>query len=281
MAEAGAVLVLEELEHARARGATIYAEFAGYGTSSDANHVSDPDPVGHNPARALRMAFKDAGVDPAEVGYVNAHGTSTPAGDAAETRALKLAFGEETAARLPISSTKGATGHTLGAAGAVEAIFTILALQTGVLPPTINYATARPGVRPRLHPERGAPEQPVDVALSNSFGFGGHNTAVLFRRLSVATTRACAVRGAAPRRTRRGPCAVEARVRPGGDPDPLRDDAPDRDVLGAPPLDRLLQVVRPEPRGRDDDAARGPRAGIELERRDHPRELDAARPASG
>ena len=181
MAEAGAVLVLEELEHARARGATIYAEFAGYGTSSDANHVSDPDPVGHNPARALLMAFKDAGVDPAELGYVNAHGTSTPAGDAAETRALKLAFGEETAARLPISSTKGATGHTLGAAGAVEAIFTILALQTGVLPPTINYATADPACDLDYIPNE-AREQRVDVALSNSFGFGGHNTAVLFRR---------------------------------------------------------------------------------------------------
>ena len=144
MGEAGAMLVLEELEHARGRGAKIYAEVLGYGVSADASHVSDPDPSGANPARAMRMAFADAGIAPEEVGYVNAHGTSTPSGDSAETRVLKLALGEEKAYRTPVSSTKGATGHCLGAAGAVEAIFTIFALQRGVLPPTINYEAPDP-----------------------------------------------------------------------------------------------------------------------------------------
>ena len=177
MAEGAAVLVLEELEHARSRGARIYAELAGYGLSSDAHHVSDPDPLGLNPARALTMALADAGVAPDEVGYVNAHGTSTPAGDRAETRVLKLALGESAP---PVSSTKGATGHTLGASGAVEAIFTILALQNGVLPPTINYANADPECDLDYIPNT-AREERVEVALSNSFGFGGHNTAVVFR----------------------------------------------------------------------------------------------------
>ncbi len=144
MAEGAAVLVLEELEHARSRGAHIYAELAGYGTSSDAYHVSDTDPTGENPARALQMAFADAGIDRTEVGYVNAHGTSTPIGDSGETRVLKIALGEDKAYRTPVSSTKGATGHTLGAAGAIEAAFTILALERGVLPPTINQHTADP-----------------------------------------------------------------------------------------------------------------------------------------
>jgi 3-oxoacyl-[acyl-carrier-protein] synthase II len=182
MAEGAAVLVLEELEHAQRRGARIYAELAGYGTSSDAHHVSDPDPLGHNPARAVQMAFTDAGVSPTDVGYVNAHGTSTPSGDRAETRVLKLALGEEVAARTPVSSTKGATGHTLGASGAVEAIFTILALQHGVLPPTINYENVDPECD-LDYVANVAREQQVDVAVSNSFGFGGHNTTVVFRRL--------------------------------------------------------------------------------------------------
>jgi 3-oxoacyl-[acyl-carrier-protein] synthase II len=181
MGEGAAIIVLEELEHARRRGARIHAELLGYGISSDANHVSDPDPTGENPARALRMAFADAGIGPEAVGYVNAHGTSTPAGDAGETRVLKLALGEEKARRTPISSTKGATGHPLGAAGAVEAVFTILALERGILPPTINQATADPDCDLDYIPNTARHEQ-VEVAVSNSFGFGGHNTCLVFRR---------------------------------------------------------------------------------------------------
>jgi 3-oxoacyl-[acyl-carrier-protein] synthase II len=181
IAEAAAVLVLEELEHARARDARIYAEVAGYGVSSDANHVSDPDPVGANAARAVRMALTDADLEPADVGYVNAHGTSTPAGDAAETRVLKLVFGETLPARPVVSSTKGATGHTLGAAGAVEAIFTVLALHHGLLPPTINQNVPDPDCDLDYVANAARVDQ-VDVALSNSFGFGGHNSVVVFRR---------------------------------------------------------------------------------------------------
>jgi len=181
MGEAGAMLVLEELEHARARGAKIYAEVLGYGVSSDAKHVTEPDPSGANPARAMRMAFADAGISPDQVGYVNAHGTSTPLGDPAETRVLKLALGEEKAHATPVSSTKGATGHCLGAAGAVEAIFTILALQRGVLPPTINYEKPDPECDLDYVPNEPRPQQ-VEIGVSNSFGFGGHNACVVFRR---------------------------------------------------------------------------------------------------
>ena len=181
MGEAAAVLVLEELEHARARGAKIYGEVLGYGVSSDASHVSDPDPSGSNPARAMRMALADSGISPDEIGYVSAHGTSTPAGDSAETRVLKLALGEEKAYRTPVSSTKGATGHCLGAAGAIEAIFTIFALQSGVLPPTINLETPDPECDLDYIPNE-ARHAPIEVAVSNSFGFGGHNACVVFRR---------------------------------------------------------------------------------------------------
>jgi 3-oxoacyl-[acyl-carrier-protein] synthase II len=181
MGEAAAMVVIEELEHAQARGAKIYAELLGYGVSSDANHVSDPDPTGENPARALRMAFTDAGIDPEEVGYVNAHGTSTPSGDTGEVRVLKIALGEDKAYRTPVSSTKGATGHCLGAAGAVEAIFTILALDRGVLPPTINQTTPDPTCDLDFIPNEARQEQ-VEVAVSNSFGFGGHNACLVFRR---------------------------------------------------------------------------------------------------
>lgn len=181
MGEASAMVVIEELEHARARGAEIYAELLGYGVSSDANHVSDPDPTGENPARALRMAFADAGIEAEDVGYVNAHGTSTPAGDAGETRVLKVALGEDKAYRTPISSTKGATGHCLGAAGAVEAIFTILALERGILPPTINQTTPDPECDLDYIPNEARHEQ-VEIGVSNSFGFGGHNACLVFRR---------------------------------------------------------------------------------------------------
>jgi 3-oxoacyl-[acyl-carrier-protein] synthase II len=185
MGEAGGVVVIEDLEHARRRGAKIYAEVLGYGVSSDASHVSDPDPSGVNPARAMRMAFTDAGIDPDVVGYVNAHGTSTPSGDAAETRVLKLALGEEKAYRTPVSSTKGATGHCLGAAGAVEAIFSIFALQRGILPPTINYEVPDPECDLDYIPNE-ARRQDLEVAVSNSFGFGGHNACVVFRRWDEA-----------------------------------------------------------------------------------------------
>ncbi|MGH3111203.1 MAG: beta-ketoacyl-ACP synthase II [Gaiellaceae bacterium] len=181
MGEAGAVLVLEELGRAQERGAKIYAELLGYGVSSDAKHVTEPDPTGANPARAMKMAFADAGISPDEVGYVNAHGTSTPLGDPAETRVLKLALGEEKAHATPVSSTKGATGHTLGAAGAVEAIFTIFAVQRGLLPPTINYETADPSCDLDYIPNEARPAE-IEIGVSNSFGFGGHNACVVFRR---------------------------------------------------------------------------------------------------
>jgi 3-oxoacyl-[acyl-carrier-protein] synthase II len=181
IAEAAGVLVLEELEHARARKARVYAELAGYGVSSDANHVSDPDPIGTNGARAVRMALADANIEPKQVGYVNAHGTSTPIGDAAETRVLKLVFGDTLPERPLISSTKGATGHALGAAGAIEAVFTVLALHHGVLPPTINQAVPDPECDLDYLANAPRAEQ-VDVAISNSFGFGGHNSVLAFRR---------------------------------------------------------------------------------------------------
>jgi 3-oxoacyl-[acyl-carrier-protein] synthase II len=181
MGEAGAMVVLEDLEHAKARGAKIYAELLGYGVSSDASHVTEPDPTGANPARAMHMAFDDAGIDPEQVEYVNAHGTSTPLGDPAETRVLKLALGEEHAHRTPVSSTKGATGHCLGAAGAVEAIFTIFAVNRGVLPPTINYETPDPLCDLDYIPNE-ARHRKIEIGVSNSFGFGGHNACVVFRR---------------------------------------------------------------------------------------------------
>jgi len=184
MGEAGAVVVLEELERAQARGAKIYAEVAGYGLSSDAKHVTEPDPTGENPARAMKNAFTDAGIDAAEVDYINAHGTSTPLGDAAETRVIKLALGEENARRTPISSTKGATGHCLGAAGAVEAIFSTLAIRDGKLPPTINQEVADPECDLDYIPNESR-DADVRVTVSNSFGFGGHNASVVFKRFEA------------------------------------------------------------------------------------------------
>src|SRR6266699_2767265 len=181
MGEAGAVVVLEELERAQARGAKIYAEVAGYGLSSDAKHVTEPDPTGENPARAMKNAFADAAIDAAEVDYINAHGTSTPLGDAAETRVIKLALGEENARRTPISSTKGATGHCLGAAGGVEAMFCTMAIHDGKLPPTINQEVADPECDLDYIPNESR-NGDVRVTVSNSFGFGGHNASVVFKR---------------------------------------------------------------------------------------------------
>ena len=179
MGEAGAVLVLEELEHATARGANIYAEVAGYGLSSDAKHITEPDPQG--PVGAFEMALADAGVDIDEIDYVNAHATSTPIGDASETKMLKFALGEENAYKTPVSGTKGATGHCLGAAGAVEAAFTTLAIRDGKLPPTINYEVEDPECDLDYVPNESRAAS-VRIAVSNSFGFGGHNACVVFRR---------------------------------------------------------------------------------------------------
>jgi 3-oxoacyl-[acyl-carrier-protein] synthase II len=180
MGEAAAIVVLEELEHAEARGAKIYAEVAGHGLSSDATHITEPDPTGENPARAMRNALRDADVDPSEVDYINAHGTSTPLGDASETRVIKMALGEEKARETPISSTKGATGHCLGAGGAVEAMFTTLAIRDGKLPPTINYEVEDPECDLDYIPNV-ARDADVRVAVSNSFGFGGHNACVVLK----------------------------------------------------------------------------------------------------
>ena len=181
MGEAGAILVLEALEHAQERGAKIYAEMLGYGVSSDAEHITEPDPTGEHPARAMRMAFADAGIDPGEVDYINAHGTSTPLGDASETRVIKKALGEENARKTAVSSTKGATGHCLGAAGGVEAAFCTLAIRDGLLPPTINQEVADPTCDLDYIPNV-ARQQEIDVAVSNSFGFGGHNACIVLRR---------------------------------------------------------------------------------------------------
>jgi 3-oxoacyl-[acyl-carrier-protein] synthase II len=181
MGEAAAVLVLEELERAQARGATIYGEIVGYGMSSDAAHMTEPDPTGESPARAMEMAMRDAGIDPSEVGYVNAHATSTPIGDAAETRVIKNAFGAHASNGLAVSSTKGATGHCFGAAGAVEAVFTTLAIRDKVAPPTINYTDPDPDCDLDYVPNEPRKLPGLDVAISNSFGFGGHNASIVVR----------------------------------------------------------------------------------------------------
>jgi 3-oxoacyl-[acyl-carrier-protein] synthase II len=181
MGEAGAVVVLEDLERAKARDAKIYAELLGYGLSSDARHVTEPDPTGENPARAMTMALADAGINRDEVDYINAHGTSTPLGDASETRVIKLALGEDNARATPVSSTKGATGHCLGAAGALEAIFTMLAVNRNTLPPTINYDEPDPECDLDYIPNESR-EADVRIGVSNSFGFGGHNACIVVRQ---------------------------------------------------------------------------------------------------
>jgi len=176
VAEGAAVLVFEEMGRARARGAHIYAEVLGFGSSCDAFHITAPDETAEGPARAMRLALADAGVRPEDVDYVNAHGTSTLYNDRVETAAVKLAFGPH-ARRLAVSSTKGATGHLLGGAGALEAAFTCLAIERGVMPPTVNYETPDPDCDLDYVPNE-ARERPVRVALSNSLGFGGHNAIV-------------------------------------------------------------------------------------------------------
>jgi 3-oxoacyl-[acyl-carrier-protein] synthase II len=181
MGEAGAIVVLEDLEHAKKRDAKIYAELVGYGISSDAQHITEPDPTGKHPARAMHMAMDDAGVSPDDVDYVNAHGTSTPLGDASETRVIKIAFGDEKAHKTPVSSTKGATGHCLGASGAIEAIIAVFAVQRDIVPPTINYEVPDPECDLDFIPNESR-EWNTDVALSNNFGFGGHNACLVIRK---------------------------------------------------------------------------------------------------
>ena len=178
--EGACVLVLEEMEGARARGAHIYGEVLGYGASNDAYHLAAPDPEAVGVAEMMRAALSRAGLEPESVGYINAHGTSTPLGDLAETRAIKQVFGDH-AYKLAVSSTKSMHGHCFGAAGAVEAMMCVLALQEGILPPTINYEVPDPECDLDYVPNEARRVQ-VDVALSNAMGLGGHNGCVLFGR---------------------------------------------------------------------------------------------------
>ena len=181
MGEGACVLVLEELEGARKRGATIYAEILSYGASNDAHHMAQPDPESVGVAEMMRQALQRADIDPQRVGYINAHGTSTPLGDAAETKAIKDVFGDH-AYELAVSSTKSITGHCLGAAGAIEAMMCVLAIHHGVLPPTINYEHPDPACDLDYVPNT-AREARIDVALSNAMGLGGHNGCVLVGRV--------------------------------------------------------------------------------------------------
>ena len=180
LADGAGAVVLEELEHARARGATIYAELVGFGMSGDAHHITAPLDTGAGASLCMQNALRDAGVSATEVKYINAHGTSTQLGDAAETAAIKSAFGDH-AYNLAVSSTKSMTGHLLGAAGAVEAIFSVLALRDGVIPPTINLENPDPLCDLDYVPNQ-AREQRIQYAMSNSFGFGGTNGTLLFQR---------------------------------------------------------------------------------------------------
>src|SRR5690349_3883566 len=180
MGEGACVLVLEELEAAKARGATIYAEVLAYGTSNDAHHMAQPEPEAIGVAEMMRAAIDRAGVEPHDVGYINAHGTSTPLGDAAETKAIKDVFGDH-AYELAVSSTKSVMGHCFGAAGAIEAMMCVLAVRDGVLPPTINYRNPDPACDLDYVPNE-AREAEVEVALSNAMGLGGHNACVLVGR---------------------------------------------------------------------------------------------------
>lgn len=184
LAEGAASLVLESLDHALARGATILGEVIGYGLSDDANHMVQPSPEGEGAGRAMRMAMADAGIAPEAIGYLNAHGTSTPLNEKFETAAIKGAMGEH-AYNLPISSTKSMTGHLLGAAGALEAVLTLRALQTGILPPTINQTERDPDCDLDYIPNT-AREADISIAMSNSMGFGGHNVSLIFAKAPTA-----------------------------------------------------------------------------------------------
>jgi 3-oxoacyl-[acyl-carrier-protein] synthase II len=181
LGEGGAALILESLDHALARGARIYAEIGGAGLSADAHHITAPHPEGLGATLVMRNALRDAGLVPSEIDYINVHGTSTPLGDLSEIKAIQNVFGED-AYRLNVSSTKSMTGHLLGAAGAAEAVASILAIVNGIVPPTINHFTDDPAFDPRINLTFNAPQsRTVRAALSNTFGFGGHNTSVVFK----------------------------------------------------------------------------------------------------
>ena len=179
--EGAGIIILEEYEHAIARGAKIYAEIIGYGSTGDAHHITAPAPGGEGAARAMKQALDDATISPEQVDYINAHGTSTPYNDHFETMAVKTVFGEH-AYKLAMSSTKSMTGHLLGAAGGVEAIFTVLALKEGILPPTMNLETPDPECDLDYVPNA-ARNADIEFAMSNSLGFGGHNASILFKKI--------------------------------------------------------------------------------------------------
>lgn len=184
LGEGGAALILEEYEHAKARGAKIYAEMVGGGMSSDAYHITAPHPDGNGAYMCMKLALDDAGLEPTAVDYINTHGTSTPIGDPQELKAIERLFGDH-APTLNISSTKSMTGHLLGGAAAIEAVAGILAMQHDLVPPTINHFTDDPGINSSLNLTfNEAQQRSVNVVLSNTFGFGGHNTCVIFRKLS-------------------------------------------------------------------------------------------------
>ncbi len=180
MGEGGGILILEELEHAKARGARIYAELVGYGATADAHHMTAPAPDGNGGRRAMQLALAQSGLAPEQIGYINAHGTSTQLGDAAETGAIKAVFGPDAP---PVSSTKSMTGHLLGGAGALEAVACVLAIENSILPPTINYTDPDPACDLDYVPNV-ARKAEIPAALSNSFGFGGHNACLVFARSS-------------------------------------------------------------------------------------------------
>ena len=180
MGEGAGIILLEELEHAKKRGAKIYAEIVGYGATSDAYHITSPAPNGEGGARAMQNAMKDAGIEPEEVTYINAHGTSTPLNDKYETMAIKTAFGDASK-KVIVSSTKGHTGHLLGAAGGIEAVACVKAIEKGIVPPTIGYKVPDEECDLDIVPNQ-ARKIEVKYAMSNSLGFGGHNSSIIFKK---------------------------------------------------------------------------------------------------
>jgi 3-oxoacyl-[acyl-carrier-protein] synthase II len=182
LGEGSGTLILEEYEHAKARGANIYAEIVGGGLTADAHHITAPHPDGLGASNVMRLAIKDAGLKPEDIDYINVHGTATPLGDISETKAIVQVFGEHSY-KLNISSTKSMTGHLLGAAGVVEAIATVMAIRTNIVPPTINFSVADPNIDQKLNLTLNkAQERVVNYAISNTFGFGGHNASIVLKK---------------------------------------------------------------------------------------------------